>query len=63
MVTASISNISEKIISKKTYTVEELLSILLQYVNYNVEIEEFSDLENKELLKQSKFEEISSLID
>ena len=63
MVTATISNISEKIIPSKAYQAEELLQLLMKALDYNIEINNFSIEENNELMKDSRIDEISSLID
>jgi hypothetical protein len=65
MTTLTITNIWDNFFTKKTYTVEELTGLLLKKMNYNIEIETFSEEENKILLSNSnwRYEEISSLID
>ena len=63
MTQAIITNVSEKLIPSKSYSAQELLKLLMDVVDYEVEIEEFSELDNKELLKKSKVNEISKLID
>ena len=52
-----------KLIPSKNYNAEELLKLLMNVLDYNVEIEEFSVVENEKLLKKSKINEISKLID
>ena len=63
MTQATITNISEKLIPSKEYNAEELLKLLMNVLDYNIEIEEFSVVENEKLLKKSKINEISDLID
>ena len=63
MTQAIITNVSEKLIPSKSYSAQELLKLLMDVVDYEVEIEEFSELDNKELLKKSKVNEISKLTD
>jgi len=63
MITATIKNVSEKIIPSKIYSAEELLWLLMKIVDYKVEVEEFNEKESEELIKQSKIDEISFLID
>jgi len=65
MVALTITNISEKIFDKKNYTAEELLSILVKKLYYNVEVWSFSEKENEELLIMSdwRYAKISNLID
>jgi len=65
MTTLTITNIWDSFFTKNIYTVEELTSLLLKKMNYNIEIETFSEKENEILLNNSnwRYEEISSLID
>ncbi|MDQ7008909.1 MAG: hypothetical protein Q9M94_01305 [Candidatus Gracilibacteria bacterium] len=65
MVALTITNISQNIFDKKIYTAEELLSILINKLDYSIELGEFSEEENKELLNMGKgrYEKISNLID
>jgi len=63
MTKATIIDISEKLIPSNSYKAEELLKLLMNVLDYNIEIEEFSSKENKNLLKDSKIDKISELID
>ena len=63
MTTATILNISEKIIPSKTYKAEELLWLLMKVVDYKIDFEYFSEKENNELMEKSKIDKISELID
>jgi len=63
MTTATILNISEKIIPSKSYKAEELLWLLMKALDYNIELDFFTEEENKYLLKNSKIDKISELID
>jgi hypothetical protein len=46
-------DIPKSCFTKTSYKSEELLKILLKNVNYDVELDFFSDVETKELLKAS----------
>ena len=63
MTQATITNISEKLIPSKEYKAEELLKLLMNVLDYNIEVEDFSIEEYEELMKNSNLDEISNLID
>ena len=63
MTTATILNISEKIIPSKSYQAEELLWLLMKALDYKIELDSFSQNENNELMKNSRIDKISELID
>ena len=63
MTQATITNISEKLIPSKDYNAEELLVLLMKVLDYDVSVEKFSLEENDKLMKNSKINEISDLID
>ena len=65
MTTLTITNISNKIIPSSEYTAEELIKVLFNKLDYFVELDNFSDIENRELLEHSswRYDKISNLID
>ena len=64
MTTLNVVDCPKNITSNSTYTTEELLTLLLKNLEYNIEIEEFSDEENNHLIKHWKndYDRLNSLI-
>jgi len=55
MTNLTITDIPTNVFKKNEYSAEELLKVLLQNMNYNLEIENFSKEQNKELLSSSNW--------